>query len=144
MRWYRVLLSVSLFAATLLAWNVTTARADGEITHNGPAFLAYPNFKSYTEWNAAIVYATTAAYFATRLAGAPKVSPGNAPVQVLTTPQVQELQRLLIARRLLTGEADGRVGAMTRVAVKSAQLKVGLPADSYPSIELIERLRVVR
>ena len=40
MRWYRVLLSVSLFAATLLAWNVTTARADGEITHNGPAFLA--------------------------------------------------------------------------------------------------------
>ena len=28
----------------------------------GPAFLAYPNFKAYTEWNAAIVYATTAAY----------------------------------------------------------------------------------
>jgi lytic murein transglycosylase len=73
---------------------------------NGPAFLAYPNFKAYTEWNAAIVYATTAAYFATRLAGAPKVSPGNAPVQVLTTPQVQDLQRLLIAQRLLTGDAE--------------------------------------
>ena len=108
---------------------------------NGPAFLAYPNFKAYTEWNAAIVYATTAAYFATRLAGAPKVSPGNAPVQVLTTPQVQELQRLLIQQRLLTGDADGRLGAMTRVAVKKAQLKVGLPADSYPTAELIERLR---
>ena len=108
---------------------------------NGPAFLAYPNFKAYTEWNAAIVYATTAAYFATRLAGAPKVSPGNAPVQVLTTPQVQELQRLLIQQRLLTGEADGRLGSQTRVAVKKAQLKVGLPADSYPSVELIERLR---
>ena len=94
-----------------------------------------------TEWNAAIVYATTAAYFATRLAGAPKVSPGNAPVQVLTTPQVQELQRLLIQQRLLTGEADGRLGSQTRVAVKKAQLKVGLPADSYPSVELIERLR---
>ena len=111
---------------------------------NGPAFLAYPNFKAYTEWNAAIVYATTAAYFATRLDGAPKVSPGNAPVQVLTTPQVQELQRLLIARRMLTGEPDGRVGAMTRVAVKQAQLQVGLPADSYPSTDLIERLRSAR
>ena len=111
---------------------------------NGPAFLAYPNFKAYTEWNAAIVYATTAAYFATRLAGAPKVSPGNAPVQVLTTPQVQDLQRLLIARRFLTGEADGRLGAMTRTAVKKAQLKVGLPADSYPTLDLIERLRGAR
>ena len=108
---------------------------------NGPAFLAYPNFKAYTEWNAAIVYATTAAYFATRLAGAPKVSPGNAAVQVLTTPQVQELQRLLIQQRFLTGDPDGRLGSQTRVAVKKAQLKVGLPADSYPSVELIERLR---
>jgi len=111
---------------------------------NGPAFLAYPNFKAYTEWNAAIVYATTAAYFATRLAGAPKLSPGNAPVQVLTTPQVQELQRMLIAQRFLTGEADGRIGSQTRVAVKKAQLKVGLPADSYPSLDLIDRLRGTR
>jgi hypothetical protein len=33
---------------------------------------------------------------------------------------------------------------MTRVAVKKAQLKVGLPADSYPSVDLIERLRLAR
>ena len=45
---------------------------------------------------------------------------------------------------MLTGDADGRVGAMTRGAVKNAQLKGGLPADSYPSVELLERLRVVR
>jgi lytic murein transglycosylase len=107
---------------------------------NGPAFLAYPNFRSYIEWNAALVYSTTAAYFATRLAGAPPVGPGNGQVQVPTAQQVQELQRLLIANRLLQGEADGRMGAQTRAAVKQAQLKVGLPADSYPSPELIERL----
>jgi lytic murein transglycosylase len=107
----------------------------------GPAFLAYPNFKSYTEWNAAIVYATTAAYFATRLAGAPVVSPGNGQPVVPTTEQVMELQRLLIAQRFLTGEVDGRLGAMSRAAVKQAQLKVGLPADAYPTAELIDRLR---
>ena len=45
----------------------------------GPAFLAYPNFKAYIEWNAAIVYSTTAAYFGTRLAGAPPVRPGQRP-----------------------------------------------------------------
>jgi lytic murein transglycosylase len=109
--------------------------------HLGPAFLAYPNFRAYTEWNAAIVYATTAAYFATRLAGAPAFGPGNGHVAVPTTQQVQELQRLLIRHGLLDGEADGRVGSLTRAAVQKAQAKVGLPADAYPTAELIERLR---
>jgi len=109
--------------------------------HLGPAFLAYPNFKAYIEWNAAIVYSTTAAYFGTRLAGAPPVGPGNGQPVVPTTPQIQELQRLLVQRGMLTGEADGRLGSATRVAVKQAQQKVGLPADAYPTAELIERLR---
>ena len=109
--------------------------------HLGPAFLAYPNFKAYIEWNAAIVYSTTAAYFGTRLAGAPPVGPGNGQPVVPTTPQIQELQRLLVQRGMLTGEADGRLGSATRVAVKQAQQKVGLPADAYPTVELIERLR---
>lgn len=111
---------------------------------NGPAFLAYPNFQAYLKWNAAMVYATTAAYFAARLDGAPVVGQGNAPVTVLTTEQVKELQQLLRAHRLYDGEIDGRMGSATRPAVKKAQLKVGLPADSYPSPELIERLRAGR
>jgi lytic murein transglycosylase len=108
---------------------------------NGPAFLAYPNFKAYTEWNAAFVYATTAAYFGTRLAGAPPVGQGNGHVEVPTAQQVQDLQRLLIQRGYLSGEADGRLGAQTRAAVKQAQVRLSLPADSYPSPELTERLR---
>ena len=40
----------------------------------GPAFLAYPNFQGYLKWNQAMVYAITAAYYATRLSGAPPVS----------------------------------------------------------------------
>jgi len=107
----------------------------------GPAFLAYNNFKAFLGWNAAIVYSTTAAYNATRLAGAPPVSTGNGTVEVPTTQQVQELQRLLIQHRLLEGDADGRMGSATRAAVRQAQLKVKLPADAYPTQELIERLR---
>jgi lytic murein transglycosylase len=110
----------------------------------GPAFLAYPNFKAYIEWNAAIVYATTAAYFGTRLAGAPPFGPGNGQPVVPTTQQIQELQQLLIARKILTGEADGRLGVATRAAVKQAQIKTGLPADAYPTQELIDRLRAGR
>ena len=70
--------------------------------------------------------------------------PRQWPVVVPTADQVQELQRLLIARRLLTGEVDGRMGGMTRAAVKKAQLQLGLPADSYPTPDLIERLRAGR
>ena len=112
--------------------------------HLGPAFLAYPNFKAYIEWNAAIVYSTTAAYFGTRLAGAPLFGPGNGQPVVPTTAQIQELQQLLIARRMLTGEADGRLGSASRAAVKQAQQKVGLSADAYPTAELIERLKAGR
>ena len=36
----------------------------------GPAFITYPNFNIYLEWNQSFVYTTSAAYFATRLMGA--------------------------------------------------------------------------
>jgi membrane-bound lytic murein transglycosylase B len=38
---------------------------------NGPAFIAYPNFNVLFEWNQSFTYVLTAAYFATRLEGAP-------------------------------------------------------------------------
>ncbi len=108
---------------------------------DGPAFLAYPNFQAFLGWNSAYVYSTTVAYFATRLAGAPTVDhEGAKRVQTLSTQQVMELQRLLNKHGYDAGEVDGKVGSGTRAAVKQAQLKTGLPADSYPTAELIERL----
>lgn len=111
---------------------------------NGPAFLAYPNFQAYLKWNQSLNYATTAAYLATRIEGAPAMSLGNGPITALDTEQLKELQALLIRRGLKEGEVDGKLGVMTRAAVKAAQLKLGLPADSYPTAELIERLRAMR
>jgi lytic murein transglycosylase len=109
---------------------------------HGPAFLAYPNFQAFLGWNSAYVYSTTVAYFATRLAGAPTVDhEGAKDVQVLSTEQVMELQRLLNKQGYDVGEVDGKIGSGTRTAVKKAQLKFSLPADSYPTAELIERLR---
>jgi lytic murein transglycosylase len=109
---------------------------------HGPAFLVYPNFQAFLGWNSAYVYSTTVAYFATRLAGAPVVSHDGATlVQTLSAEQVMNLQRLLIKHGYEgVGEVDGKVGSGTRAAVKKAQMKLGLPADSYPTAELIERL----
>ena len=108
---------------------------------NGPAFLAYPNFRIYLEWNQSLVYATTAAYFATRLAGADKVHPGKADVSVLSLDETKRLQRYLQNRGYDVGAIDGIIGARTRAAVKQLQLELGLPADSYPSRELLRYIR---
>ena len=105
------------------------------------AFLAYPNFRVFTEWNQSLNYATTAAYLATRIAGAPAMSRGNAPVTPLGFEQLKELQTLLDRAGYKQAEIDGKLGVATRAAVRQAQLKLGLPADSYPSLELLDRMR---
>jgi lytic murein transglycosylase len=106
---------------------------------DGPAFLAYPNFQVYLEWNQSLIYATTAAYLATRLAGAQKVSRGNA--QAMSRNQIIELQKALTARGYHVGKIDGVLGANTRAAVKAEQIRVGLPADSFPTAELLQKMR---
>lgn len=111
---------------------------------NGPAFLAYPNFDVYTQWNQSLNYATTAAYLATRMAGAPVLSRGRAPVTALSSEEMRELQGLLNRRGYPVGEPDGLLGMGTRTGVRAAQVKLGLPADGYPSHELLQRLRGLR
>jgi lytic murein transglycosylase len=108
---------------------------------NGPAFLAYPNFDVYLQWNQSLVYSTSAAYYATRLAGAPAMSRGNAPLEPFTQAQAKELQQLLAKRGFDVGKIDGVIGEGTREAVRTLQIKLGLPADSYPTQELLDRLR---
>ncbi len=106
---------------------------------NGPAFLAFQNFKVLLEWNQSLVYSTTVAYLAARIDGAPAVSRGHAvPYGYEPT---KELQALLRGRGFYSGDVDGKLGLATRASVKKAQQKLGLPADSYPSPELIARLQ---
>jgi lytic murein transglycosylase len=107
----------------------------------GPAFLAYPNFKIFTDWNQSLNYAVTAAYLATRIEGAPLLSRGAAPATLLQPEALKDLQTALNRAGYNVGEPDGKLGYATRAAVRQAQLTVGLPADSYPTLELLERLR---
>lgn len=106
---------------------------------NGPAFMTYPNFDVYFEWNRSFVYVTTAAYFATRLSGAPVYNAGN-PSPALTGEQMQQLQQRLTARGYDVGGIDGILGAMTRNAVQAEQSRLGLPADAWPTLDLLNRL----
>ncbi|PRY77302.1 lytic murein transglycosylase [Yoonia maritima] len=106
---------------------------------NGPAFLAYPNFDVYFEWNKSFVYVTTAAYFASRLSGASPYDAGN-PSAPLTGPQMQQLQQKLTTRGYDVGGIDGILGAMTRAAVQAEQQRLGMPADAWPTLDLLNQL----
>ena len=108
----------------------------------GPKFLVFRNFWGvYLEWNKSLIYATTAGYFATRLAGAPPVRKGNGTVTPISQAQMKQLQRALARRGFDVGKIDGVLGAGTRAAVKAMQKKYGLPADSYPTAALLRKLR---
>lgn len=107
--------------------------------HKGPAFLAYPNFNVYFEWNQSFTYVLTAAYFATRLAGAPVYDAGN-PDTGLGPDEMKRLQGKLQARGHDVGKIDGILGAGTRAAVQAEQQRLDLPADAWPTPALLNRL----
>lgn len=105
----------------------------------GPAFIAYPNYSTLFEWNQSFVYVTTAAYFATRLMGAPVFNPGR-PDPQLSLKDTKRLQEKLQQRGYDVGGIDGILGTNTREAVRREQLRLGLPADAWPTLELLEAL----
>jgi lytic murein transglycosylase len=153
MDWAQASLDIEHSHAQWSKWGVTLANGkplpDGAPNASlllpmgrlGPAFLVYPNFRTYTEWNHSLIYSTTAAYLATRIAGAPLLRKGNGTPDSFTMEQVRELQTLLVKAGYEVGGIDGRLGAASRKAVQQAQIKFKLPADGYPTEELVRRLR---
>lgn len=108
---------------------------------DGPAFLVYENFTTaYLKWNESLVYSTTAAYLADRISGAGPLDPGRAQVDPLSYEQIKQLQQILVSRGYDVGEVDGKLGRATREAVKQEQIKMGWPADSYPTVQFLQKL----
>ena len=105
----------------------------------GPAFLAYPNFRVYFDWNQSFTYVMTAAYFATRLDGAQVYEAGN-PDPGLEGEQMKRLQIRLQERGYDVGGIDGILGAGTRAAVRAEQERLGLPVDGWPTPALLKNL----
>lgn len=109
----------------------------------GPAFLVYDNFDAIMRWNRSILYAVAVGHLADRLIGLPALATARpAREQALSRAQVEELQRLLARLGLNPGEPDGMVGSQTRAALKAFQTQASIAPDGYPTIELLEDLRV--
>ncbi|EKF20778.1 lytic murein transglycosylase [Nitratireductor pacificus] len=107
--------------------------------HRGPAFLAFENYDIYLEWNQSLIYTLTAAHLAARLDGAPRFDP-RSPEQGLAPEMMKQLQQKLAGRGHDVGKIDGILGAGTRGAVRQEQLRLGLPADGWPTPTLFSNL----
>jgi membrane-bound lytic murein transglycosylase B len=110
--------------------------------HKGPAFLVYDNFRIILKWNRSINYAICVGHLADRLAGLPEIANGkNADSEPLSRFEIKEIQRHLNFLGFEAGSVDGLLGPDTKTAVRSFQVVHSLPADGYPTIDLLNFLR---
>jgi len=108
----------------------------------GPAFLVFKNFDAIYGYNAAESYALSIAHLSDRMKGGagiqtpwPTDDPGT------SRAERREIQRLLIARGYDIGDADGLVGAKTRVAISAFQSSTGQPGDGRAGQKVLKALR---
>jgi len=88
----------------------------------------------------ALLYLTDDRALVEKLRSRPAVRPmiaGNAD-------EVRELQAILVKRGFDVGRIDGILGLKSRQAVRAMQIKLKLPADSWPTAEVLSRLRGAR
>ena len=109
----------------------------------GPGFLLGQNFYAARSYNPSYSYALAVVHLGDRVTGSAPFQqqfPGGE--RALTVAEIQEIQQRLTKLGLDTGGTDGRVGSGTMRAVRKIQEQAGIkPADGYPGLKVLERLR---
>ena len=108
----------------------------------GPAFLVTDNFAAIEAYNKADAYVIAVGHLADRIGGGAAIlHDWPRDLRALTLPERQEMQARLMAEGLYSGAADGKVGPLTYGAVKAFQVRQGMAADAYASLEVLNALR---
>ncbi len=108
----------------------------------GPAFLVFRNFDVISRYNNAEAYMIGVGRLSDRLRGMDRLqTPWPAGERDLFRAERRELQQRLTAAGYSTAGIDGKIGPATRRAIRAYQRAVGLPADGYASLSLLNRLR---
>jgi len=93
----------------------------------GPAFLVFKNFDVIYSYNRADSYALAISHLADRMAGYPAFrTPWPTDDPGLSRVQRKRLQELLLERGHDIGEADGKIGPVTRAAIAEVEKSLGM------------------
>ena len=108
----------------------------------GPAYLVGPNFRAILRYNNSTSYALAVGLLAQQLAGGPATqAPWPRDLQLLSRSQLLALQTVLNVRGFDSGTPDGMMGPATQRGLRQYQRSLGLPADGYPTLDLLQRLQ---
>lgn len=109
---------------------------------NGPAFMVFDNFEAILKYNRATSYALAVSLLSQKIKGN-----GGTVIQKwprddkpLSRTQRKQLQALLRDKGFNPGPVDGIIGRGTRKALRQWQASVGLAADGYASVSVLQRL----
>ncbi|MEO1198709.1 MAG: lytic murein transglycosylase [Pseudomonadota bacterium] len=108
----------------------------------GPAFLMLPNFSVIKRYNNSTSYALGVGHLADRIMGFGRFAatwPENE--RTLRRAEVEELQQLLLRRGFDPNGVDGKIGPGTRGAIRQYQSSIGVAADGFATLSLLESLR---
>ncbi len=108
----------------------------------GAAFLITDNFKVIKKYNNSDSYALGVALLGDRIGGAEPVQ-GSWPkdMRSLTKSESIEVQRRLLALGYPIEKVDGKLGENSREFIRNFQLKHGVVADGYPTVEVLKALK---
>jgi peptidoglycan lytic transglycosylase B len=109
--------------------------------YRGPAFLLRENFNVILKYNFATSYALAIGLLSDRLKGAEPIM-ASWPTDILP---LEESARIALQQGLTSlgydaGGADGVFGRRTRAAIRDYQKARGLPADGFPTPQLLTRI----
>ena len=108
---------------------------------HGPALLLLGNFRQIMKYNDAASYALAVSLLADRMMDRPGIQAawprGEKP---LSRADRLRFQTDLAALGFDTGQLDGLLGRRTRIALRQYQVAHGLPADAYPTREMLALL----
>ncbi len=109
----------------------------------GPAFLVFDNFKVVLKYNNATSYALAVCLLADRIKGAgPVVSSWPRDEQALSRDERVAFQTYLSKLGYDIGTIDGVLGRKARAALRQWQKTHALPADGFPTEDLLTRIAV--
>ncbi|APD92814.1 lytic transglycosylase [Alteromonas mediterranea] len=120
----------------------TTAYVIVPAGHNGPAFIAYKNFRVIMRWNNSEFYAIAVGVLADRIAGASGIKATLPDLPTYNRKDIIALQSKLNDLGFDVGKPDGIIGPATREGIRNYQISNNMIADGFPGLEVMAALNV--
>lgn len=110
--------------------------------HNGPAFIAYHNFRIIMRWNNSEFYAISVGKLADQIAGEAGLIKPLPELPAYERNDIIKLQTALNELGYDVGKPDGIIGPATRSGIREYQLSKNLVADGFPGLDVMESIGI--